>query len=90
MTYQVTGGSSSPWRWLRWLLLAAIVVGGFAACFYMVAIHPHRNVMRFEPNYPERNSNPSRTISIAGTIPQNLQIKFLAHYNASRIQGYES
>jgi hypothetical protein len=63
--------------------------GWWLCCLlFMVAIHPHKNVLRFEPNYPQRNPNTSRTISIAGTIPQNLQIKFLAYYAAS--QSYES
>jgi hypothetical protein len=78
------------WRWLHWLLLAALITGGIASCFFMAAIHPHWNVLRFEPNYPTRNPNPSRVVSIAGSIPSNLQIKFLAYYAASRIQGYES
>ena len=84
MTSESAARSSSAWRWLRWVLLSLVIVGGFAACFFMVAIHPHKNVLRFEPNYPQRNPNPSRTISIAGAIPQNLHIKFLAYYAASQ------
>jgi hypothetical protein len=84
MTSKSAASSSSPWRWLRWVLLAVVIVGGFAACFFMAAIRPHKNVMRFEPNYPKRNPNPVRTVSIAGTIPPGLQIKFLARYAASR------
>jgi hypothetical protein len=90
MTFKSAGRSSSPWGWLRWVLLSAVIAGGFAACFFMVTIHPHKNVLRFEPNYPQRNPNPARVVSITGTIPPDLQIKFLAHYGASRIEGHES
>jgi hypothetical protein len=44
------------------------------------------NVMRFEPNYPKRNPNPLRVVSIPGSIPQNLQIKFLARYAAPTVE----
>ena len=88
MTSELAGHGSSTWRWLRWVLLAIVIVGGFAACFFMGAIHPHKNILRFEPHYPERNPKPIRTVSITGAIPQNLQIKFLARYAAT--QGNEA
>jgi hypothetical protein len=90
MTNKLSDRSSSAWRWLRWMFLSLVIVGGIAACFFMVAIHPHKNVLRLERNYPQRNSNPTHVVSINGTIPSDLQIKFLAHYGASRVEGHES
>jgi hypothetical protein len=85
MTAETAFSKSTTCGWLRWVLLVAPIVGGFAACD-----NPHKNVMQFEPNYPRRNPNPSRTVSISGRIPQNLQIKFFAYYAASRILGYDA
>jgi hypothetical protein len=71
------------WRWVRWLLLLIGIAVSFAACVWMAAVHPKKDVLPFEQNHPQFSSHPMRTLVVAGTLPENLQIQFLAYYATS-------
>jgi hypothetical protein len=74
---------ATSWRWLRWLVLAVAIALGAVACIFMAAVHPHNNVLSFEPNYPSINPAPTRIVTIEGSIAENVSIQLLTYYSTS-------
>lgn len=74
---------SKTWRWLRWWVFLGVLVGAIAACAWLSTVHPKKDVLTFETNYPELNTNAHNTILIQGSLPVEIPMEFLAYYATS-------
>jgi hypothetical protein len=64
-------------------MLAVAIALGAVACIFMAAVHPHNNVLSFEPNYPSINPAPTRIVTIEGSMAEYISIQLLAYYATS-------